>query len=180
MKRLTCLVIIAVGIVSSGYSAPGAEPQFQFSGYMIEGGRARFALKDRKAGESSWLELGQQFQGYLLRSFSKETDTLFLRKNGAEFELRLSTARVDSQVPMLSAENEEKIFQNLRILAAAADQYFVERKVVVSSYEDLVGPEKYVKGELVPIAGEIYRSINFASEKMEVVTATGHKVSYLR
>ncbi len=72
------------------------------------------------------------------------------------------------------------ILKNLRILAAAADQYFVDRKVVVTSYDELIGLRKYVKEDVTPVDGESYRAINFSSEKMEVTTTSGHTVSYLR
>ena len=47
------------------------------------------------------------------------------------------------------------ITNNLRQLASAADQYFIENGVTVSAQTELVGTDKYVK-TLNPVAGETY------------------------
>ena len=47
------------------------------------------------------------------------------------------------------------ITNNLRQLASAADQYFIENGVTVAAQTELVGTDKYVK-TLNPVAGETY------------------------
>ena len=53
------------------------------------------------------------------------------------------------------------IMNNLRMLSAAADQHYLEKGVNTATYEDLVGPGKYVKA-VVSVAGEDYRQVVFA------------------
>ena len=50
---------------------------------------------------------------------------------------------------------EKAITNNLRQLASAADQYFIENGVTVAAQTELVGTDKYVK-TLNPVAGETY------------------------
>ncbi len=58
------------------------------------------------------------------------------------------------------ASQEKAVLNNLRQLSAASDQYFLEHGVSTATYDDLVGPDKYIK-RLIPVAGENYRSLTF-------------------
>jgi hypothetical protein len=61
-----------------------------------------------------------------------------------------------------TSSQEKAITNNLRQLAAAADQYYLEHGVQTVSYDALVGPQpdKYVK-QIVPVMGENYRQLRF-------------------
>ena len=70
------------------------------------------------------------------------------------------------------------ITNNLRMLSAAADQYYLEKGVATASYDDLVGPDRYVKA-LVPVAGEDYHQIVFAKgRRLSVRLPDGRVFSY--
>ncbi|HUR60507.1 MAG TPA: hypothetical protein VM029_22480, partial [Opitutaceae bacterium] len=56
------------------------------------------------------------------------------------------------------SSGDKAILCNIRQLAAAADQYFLENNKTVVSYDDLVGPDKYVKA-INPVRGEDYRPL---------------------
>lgn len=58
------------------------------------------------------------------------------------------------------ASQEKAVLNNLRQLAAAADQHYLENGVLTARYEDLVGPTKYIRAINV-VAGEDYRSLVF-------------------
>ena len=58
------------------------------------------------------------------------------------------------------ASQEKAVTNNLRQLAAAADQFYLENNKTTASYDDLVGPAKYIR-QLNPVAGEDYRTIVF-------------------
>ena len=61
------------------------------------------------------------------------------------------------------ANSQDKTIQNnLRQLSAAAQQYYLETGNTNATYDDLVGPDRYIK-VLKPVAGENYRSIIFKS-----------------
>lgn len=55
---------------------------------------------------------------------------------------------------------EKAVTNNLRQLAAAADQYYLEHGVANTSFDQLVGPDRYIK-RINPVAGENYRGITF-------------------
>jgi type IV pilus assembly protein PilA len=77
-----------------------------------------------------------------------------------------------------TASQEKAVLNNLRMLAAAADQYYLENGVATATYADLVGPDKYVK-VLVPVMGENYRSLRFRSGQTLVVRLPdGRTVEY--
>jgi type IV pilus assembly protein PilA len=50
------------------------------------------------------------------------------------------------------------ITNNLRQIASAADQYFVQAGLTTAAYADLVGPTQYIKA-LTPVANENYSAI---------------------
>jgi type II secretory pathway pseudopilin PulG len=82
----------------------------------------------------------------------------------------LQKVRTDSQ--------EKAITNNLRMLSAAADQYYLEKGVNTATYDDLVGPDKYVKA-VVPVAGEDYHQIAFAQgRRLTVRLPDGRAFSY--
>jgi type IV pilus assembly protein PilA len=58
------------------------------------------------------------------------------------------------------SSQEKAVTNNLRQLAAAADQYYLETGKTSATYADLVGPQKYIR-QINPVAGEDYRSLIF-------------------
>ncbi|HMD59833.1 MAG TPA: hypothetical protein VKG78_00285 [Opitutaceae bacterium] len=73
------------------------------------------------------------------------------------------------------------VTNNLRMLAAAADQYYLEHGASSPpTYDDLVGPDKMIKA-LVPVAGEDYRALDYQQGRLfRVVLGDGRTVTYPR
>jgi type II secretory pathway pseudopilin PulG len=70
------------------------------------------------------------------------------------------------------------VLNNLRQLSAAADQYYLETGFTTATYDNLVGPDKFVKG-LNPVAGEDYHSVVFAKGRpLRVRMPDGQIISY--
>ncbi len=60
-----------------------------------------------------------------------------------------------------TASQEKAVLNNLRQLAAAADQFYLENGVGAATYGDLVGPTRYIKA-IQSMAGESYEQLRFA------------------
>jgi type IV pilus assembly protein PilA len=76
------------------------------------------------------------------------------------------------------SSQDKAITNNLRQLGAAADQYYLENGVDSATYSKLVGPDKYVK-QLVPVAGENYRTLKFKQgQPLRVRTGDGRVIEY--
>jgi type IV pilus assembly protein PilA len=58
------------------------------------------------------------------------------------------------------ASQEKAVTNNLRQLAAASDQFYLESGKTTATYDDLVGTTKYVR-QLNPVAGEDYHAVVF-------------------
>ena len=71
------------------------------------------------------------------------------------------------------SSGDKAILCNLRQLAAAADQYFLENNKTVVSYDDLVGPDKYVKA-IRPVRGEDYRTLFPFEQGGTLTVEVGH------
>ena len=76
------------------------------------------------------------------------------------------------------AAQDKAVQSNLRMLAAAADQFYLEHGVETATYDDLVGPDKYVK-RLKPVMGESYREVRFQQgQPLRVRLPNGRMVEY--
>ncbi len=76
------------------------------------------------------------------------------------------------------ASQEKAVLNNLRMLAAAAEQYYLEKGADTATYEDLVGPDKYIK-RLIPVAGENYRQLKFRQgQPLRVRLPSGRVIEY--
>lgn len=80
----------------------------------------------------------------------------------------------------LSAAQRQSIEMNLRQIATAADQYYLENGKITVTLDALTGPGGYLR-VVDAVAGENYRAIKFEQgQPLEVTTASGEKVSYGR
>ncbi len=78
------------------------------------------------------------------------------------------------------SSQEKAVKNNLRQLAAARDQYFLENGVDTCAYADLVGagPNHYIR-KLEPVAGENYSALTFRNgEALSVELSDGRVVEY--
>jgi type IV pilus assembly protein PilA len=77
-----------------------------------------------------------------------------------------------------AASQEKAVLNNLRQLSAAADQYYLEHGADSVTYDELVGPDKYIR-EIRPVAGENYRQLIFKQGRpLRVRLANGKVVSF--
>ncbi len=76
---------------------------------------------------------------------------------------------------------QQMILNNLRQLAAAADQFFLENGTRTVTLRQVVGPGKYVK-QLSPVDGEDYGKLNLNMDvkTWTIVTKSGITVTYKR
>ncbi len=76
------------------------------------------------------------------------------------------------------ASQEKAVLNNLRQLAAAADQHYLEHGVTTATYNDLVGPGHYIK-VINSVAGENYRTLRFRQgQTLRVQLPGGRTVEY--
>lgn len=76
------------------------------------------------------------------------------------------------------ASQEKTVMNNLRQLSAAAEQHYLENGVATARYDDLVGPDRYIR-RLEPVAGEDYRTVTLqAGKPLKVRLKDGREVEY--
>ncbi len=77
-----------------------------------------------------------------------------------------------------TASQDKAVLNNLRQLAAAADQHYLETGTTTATYDQLVGPTRYIK-VLNSVAGENYRALRFVQgQTLRVRMANGQMVEY--
>src|SRR6476619_335065 len=153
---------LRVGILAfvAATVALGAEIGIEFSGVLGGGKDLRVALTSKASGTTQWVPIGSSFAGYTVSSYDAKTDVLVLLKDGQETRLPMRQGKTSHAAPKPPPQVERAILNNLRQLAAAADQYYLENGKTSVSYYELVGPTKYVKA-MTPINGENYRALQF-------------------
>ena len=178
-KRILGSLVAAIGIFLGAAALRAAEPGIEFTGYVQDDKGLSFALRSVAGGNTKWVAIGKEFEDFTVKSFDDKSEVLIVTKGGAEFRLPLVVSKVKLGSNEPPSEIKRKILNNLRQLAAASDQYYLENGVSRANYNDLVGQTKYVR-EINPVAGEEYRSLQFVQgKKIEVTTSEGYIMSYL-
>lgn len=158
-------------------SVRASEATFELTGVMQSEGRTRIALVEKATGATSWLAVGEAFRGHTFKSYDATEQTAVLAKDGAETRLRLVGAQIrhGEAEGRLSPKTAKAIYHNVRQIAAAADQYYLEHGKTSATLEDLVGPDKIMK-RLVNVAGEDYSTIVLKLGTPVVLTTAGGDV----
>ena len=77
-----------------------------------------------------------------------------------------------------STSQEKAVENNLRQIATAADQYFLENGVTEVELDQLIGAEGYIKA-LTPVAGENYDGIRIKmGEAIQVILSDGRVITH--
>lgn len=173
MKWLTPLFFVAAAMLNAADAPP-----FIFSGVLQENSIVRVALTATPGGDSKWVDIGEQFQGYQIVSYDENTTTLLVLKDYTEISIILQEAKIKS-TSNLTPETRAQIRENLSLLWSAAQQYFLEKGKTSAVFSELVGKGKSIES-LAPICGENYASLVFIadSKAISVVTLGGETVSY--
>jgi len=93
----------------------------------------------------------------------------------------MKAPQVSSPEEFKRKAQEKAILNNLRILASAADQYYLENGVLNVNIDQLLGPSGYIK-KLNAVDGEDYSKLDLSSNTKEwkVISASGITVTYSR
>ncbi|HEY4248391.1 MAG TPA: LysM domain-containing protein [Lacunisphaera sp.] len=175
MKTIFPIVAFIFLLTGTAFTQTALPPIF--SGVAHDSKGDLLGLSDPENGESQWLVIGQNFKGYLLVSYDANTSTVLVRKDGSDFPLHLSGAKIPT-VP-LTFEERQAIIRNLRRLLTAEQWFYLDSGKPPSSLADLVGDSKYVRA-LVAVHGEDYAGIVFTSnmKKISVKAPSSETVSY--
>jgi hypothetical protein len=161
-----------------------AETGIEFAGVMTAGGKTRLALTDATNKSTTWVEPGQEFNGYTISRYDAKEEAIFVTKAGQETRIGMVAAKIPD-APAASTGDAASpqpiataIRSNLQRLATAARQYQIQHGVNTVGYTDLVGPDKLIK-ELKPVAGENYSTLTFGQNVtgVSVTTANGSTIS---
>ena len=186
------------GVWRGGMSSPqqtfrvAIPPDFTNAGGRVAQGAAEIRWRDQNPGER--VTAGEKVTIDGRMTYARGSQGWALVKNAFEVawgpDLWILPAAPTAQSPAettppktaarLSTAERQSIMNNLRQLGAAADQYYLENGKGTTTFDELVGPTKYVKAvHSVTAAGEDYRAIKFAiGQPVKVTTASGEKVSY--
>lgn len=175
------------GLVLAAGAMVAAPVELQFAGVDASEATVRVSLVETRTKERGWVAVGGRFAGCEVKSYDAARRMLTLARGGETWELALQDGTIASS--KLSAEETERVsievLANLRQLAAAADQYYLENGATVVTFDKLVGggPNHYIK-ELKRADGEDYTKLDLRhggdAPEWVIVTARGVEVRYKR
>jgi hypothetical protein len=175
LRKLLLLALLPI-------CARAADLGIEFTGFMVMSDKTQVALTIAATGSTSWVTVGQKFSGYVVSAFEPADEVVVLVKDGITTRLRLKASKVG--VKTVSPEQEQiirkAVLNNLRMIGAAADQFYLENGKSQTTLAELVGPDptKYIK-ELRNVDGEDYGTLVLRQGvNLSVTTASGVTVSY--
>lgn len=68
---------------------------------------------------------------------------------------------------------DKMVFGNMRQLASAAEQYFLEYGTSTAAMTALIGPDRYIKVAIQPVAGEVYPTSFLQGDSIVVTSIAG-------
>ena len=157
------LLLLAAALVATVLSAAPAD-EVEWNGVLIAGGQTQVSLLDLRTGAAQWVPVGGEFAGYVVSAYDPVQDCIALTRQGRPVAgLRLKNAVILVAAPLapwVQPSNEQRaaVVENLRLLAAAAQQHFADTGLDTATVGDLVGPGELLP-ELTPAAGESYAGL---------------------
>jgi len=187
--RHLLLLLLAPAAV---FAAAAANPSVEFDGVLVESsGKVKVSLLNLTTGESKWVSVpGGTFGTFTATSYTpdaKNGDVVVLTKTGSSQTLRvvlknstiIAAAEQAAATPTTAAQ-KTAVTNNLRMLAQAAEQYFLENGVDSVTTDKLIGatPQSYIKN-LPSVAGENYNGLAIRQGyPIRVTLADGTVISY--
>jgi hypothetical protein len=181
MSPFRFLLLFALLAVADTARAASAGDEIEFAAVVVLPGKTSVRLVQKATGNAAWIPIGQSFEGYVVSAFEPKEETVVLVKEGVTARVRLNSSKVQTGKaldPAVVEQQKKALLNNLRMLGAAADQYFLENGTNHATYADLVGPTLYVKA-IVPVDGEDYTQMQFhQGVAITVTTPSGISISY--
>jgi uncharacterized protein len=123
-------------------AAFSAEALPVFNATLTMGKQSRFVLIGADGKPSSWLQLGDTFEGYTLKAFDAKTDTLDLERDGKTSHVMLATdaAVVAGAVPAAPATlaDAENVLNKMHF-EQMMDKMMAQQKTMMSRMFDQMG-----------------------------------------
>ena len=91
MKHRSPFVLFLLVVLFSS----GLRGELEFSAFVVLPKSELFVLRDLEQDQSSgFLNLGQSFRGYTLKSFDKNREVITVQKDGRDVEIRLKESKI--------------------------------------------------------------------------------------
>ena len=71
----------------------------------------------------------------------------------------LAALAVPAFTKVRRASQDKAVYNNLRQLGYASEQYFLENGTATANMAALIGADRYIKAPIIPVAGEIYPTL---------------------
>lgn len=114
MKFKSCFLTALAALTS--IAAYAAEPLPLFNAMLFNGKENRFVLVATDGRSSSWLAIGDEFDGYTLKSYDPAEFTLQVAREGTAHQLPLATAKIKNAPAMTPATlaDAEEVLRTMR------------------------------------------------------------------
>lgn len=110
-------MILRIGIVALLFAtaAFAAEKLPVFNAVLTMSGQHRFVLTNETGASSSWLAIGEAFEGHVIKAFDSKTNVIELEKAGVVHQVPLVQAAIDASVATpATLADAEAVLQSMR------------------------------------------------------------------
>ena len=136
--KIKILFLAALATVGSVFAAD-AMP-LQFNGVLSTGKEKHFGLSSSQSGaKSSWLTLGESFEGYTLKSFDDQAQTLLLEHEGKTEPLSMAAGSITKADTKATLSDAQEVIQKMHfedMLTKAIEQ---QKQMVVKMSGQVAG-----------------------------------------
>lgn len=157
---------------------PAPAPDVRFAGFYCHAGETVVCLEEPSSGDWRWTAVGGQFLEYRVLACDFAARTVVLSRADRRYVVPLTGRGARDESP--PAAVRVAIRENLRLLYVAAVLHARESRERYVTYDDLVGPDKWLV-QLPSVAGESYRHLTFRQGEVDEISVTisdGTHVSY--
>lgn len=109
ITRIRLLLLLTITCLATSVSASETAPNIVIRGILELGSTQRFSLTNAGGTHTTWVKVGEKFEGYTLKSYNSEKQMLLLEKDGESFEIGMASETVSEGTD--SSSYEERLVE---------------------------------------------------------------------
>ncbi len=157
--KLKTLILAAIVATSSAAFAAESAP-LTFNGVLTLSNAQHFGLVNEGATRTGWVKLGDEFDGYTLKSYDAPSKTLTLEKGGKTYTVALANSNFDGSAKAVAGTkatlaDAEAVFANMQMEDMLAK--VLEKQMSAQNKMMAANMEKQLGGKIDPAEMEAFQ-----------------------
>ncbi len=151
--KLKSLLLAAIVATSTAAAYAAESAPLTFNGVLTLSNAQHFGLVNEGATRTGWVKLGDEFDGYTLKSYDAPSKTLMLEKSGKSYTVALADSKFDGSAKAVAGTkatlaDAEAVFANMQMEDMLAK--VLEKQMGAQNKMMTAGMEKQLGGKIDP------------------------------